>query len=188
MHSPLRLLTVGSLIKRKRVDLIVRVVEIVDKKKIPVQLRVIGDGAELGTLKTLAAELGVAGQIDFVGAVAPGEVIAHLRWADVFLFASESEGRPNAILEAMGASLPVIAIDIPGVNELLENEHGVLVASADAQSLAKEVVNLHARPEIALRIGQRGWQKIQSQGLQWSTTASRYAAVYESVGNNIRPW
>lgn len=85
-------------------------------------LFVIGDGSMRSSLEKQAAELGVADSVRFLGSRPHGEVARWMNLADCLCLASRSEGMPNVVIEALASGLPVVATDVGGVRELLENE------------------------------------------------------------------
>ncbi|WPL18301.1 GDP-mannose-dependent alpha-(1-6)-phosphatidylinositol monomannoside mannosyltransferase [Thiorhodovibrio winogradskyi] len=179
-HHPYRLVTVGSLIPRKRLETILNALAHSAAPQ-DSQLRIIGDGPDRRALEQLAAELGISARVDFVGSLAPEQVAAQLQWADTFVFASESEGRPNVILEAMAAGLPIMATDIPGVTELLEPDAGCLYPVGEVAALADGLAHLHANPAFALRLGSHARQRIEQSGLSWTAAGERYAELYRQA-------
>jgi glycosyltransferase involved in cell wall biosynthesis len=78
------------------------------------RLTVVGSGPEADTLRTLAASLGVAAQVDFLGALPRAEVLSLYRQHDVFLFPSLHDSGGIVVLEAMYLELPVVCIDAGG--------------------------------------------------------------------------
>ncbi|EAU00907.1 MULTISPECIES: glycosyltransferase family 4 protein [Campylobacter] len=65
-----------------------------------------------------------------------------IKGIDIFAFPSHTEGMPNALLEAMALSRPIVAFDIPPMNELLANERGICVPFLDDEALAN-ALNLY---------------------------------------------
>lgn len=180
LRSPLRVVTVSSLIQRKRVETLIEALGHL-RKQVDVTLRIVGDGPQRTALEKQATDLGVRKYVEFVGLVQPESVEQHLEWADIFVFASESEGRPNAVLEAMAASLPFIGADIPGVRELAAGDTGLLYPVGNAQALAQHIRQLAANPEDAWRMGKRGRQRILDDDLSWESAGKRYAALYKEI-------
>jgi glycosyltransferase involved in cell wall biosynthesis len=119
--------------------------------------------------------------VEFAGLVPPTEVPHHLAWADIFLLPSESEGRPNAVLEAMAAELPIVASDIPGIRELLHPDAGVLHDVGDWSSLARMIDVLSEDSANGLALGRTARRRIEEAGLSWTATAGRYAAIYREL-------
>jgi glycosyltransferase involved in cell wall biosynthesis len=180
LEHPLRLVTVSNLVRLKRVDTLLYAISRL-AGCVPLVLRVVGEGPERAALESLADTLGIRDQVEFVGESEPDIVMDHLNWADVFLFASESEGRPNAVLEAMAAGLPTIAADIPGVRELIDDGCGHLVPVGDVEAFARSIAEFSESPDIALKMGRTARAAIEREDLTWPGTGRRYAALYRDV-------
>ena len=119
---------VGRLIKRKRVDWLIKALsEISDKNKF--ELIIIGDGPEKSALKSLAASLLATEQFHFTGSIEHADAIRKLNDCEIFALPSDSEGMSNALLEAMASGLAVVAAKIPSNKELVEHEHNGLLFS-----------------------------------------------------------
>jgi glycosyltransferase involved in cell wall biosynthesis len=149
-HRPLTFVFVGALNQLyKAQDIIIKSMAIIRKQGLDVRLKMIGDGRHRQELETLAADLGVAESIDFLGQLTSGTaVFEQLDSADLFLLPSRQEGLPRALVEAMSRGLPAIASDVGGIPELLPAD--CMVKPNDAKLLAaklSEVVNDPARLE-----------------------------------------
>ena len=106
-------------------------------------------------LQTLAQDLGIANRFHFVGSVT--KLREHLSAADIFVLPSRSEGFSNAIIEAMAASLPVVATDVGGNAEaVLEGVSGLIVPSDNPAALAAAIARLLADPLQAKAMGAAG--------------------------------
>lgn len=112
-------------------------------------LTIAGEGPQLDELRTLAAALGIASQVSFVGFLSQEKL--HALYADSHLFLHPSEvtgdgdqeGVPNAMLEGMASGLPVLATMHGGIPEAVENGvSGVLVAERDHGALAVAMLSL----------------------------------------------
>jgi len=83
---------------------------------------------------------------------------------DVFALPSLSEGLSSAILEAMAASLPIIATEVGGIPELVQDgDNGLLVLPADSAALARAIQHLANDPEAAHRMGLRGRERMEER-------------------------
>lgn len=115
---------------------------------------VVGDGPERGRLEGLAAELGVAGHIRFMGARPNHEMPAILSSASLAVIPSLMEATSVAALEAMACELPVAASRVGGLPEIVDDEVGGLAEPGNPEELARVVVNLLQRqdlPELGVR-------------------------------------
>jgi glycosyltransferase involved in cell wall biosynthesis len=125
------------------------------------RLRLVGDGGERASLEARARELGVAGDVEFLGAVAHDRLPALYAAADVFCLPSFAEGVPTVLMEAMAIGVPVVATNIMGVPELVEHERdGLLVPPARADLLAAALARLLADAGLRERFAARGRERV----------------------------
>lgn len=111
----------------------------------------------VGELERLIEEIGMAGRIRLAGFRA--DVPAILKRLSVFCLTSEHEGMPNAILEAMAAGLPILATQVGGVPEIIQDGiNGLLVQPGDETGVAGGIRRLLNDGELAMRIGAAGRQ------------------------------
>ena len=102
-----------------------------------VHLEIAGDGVLRADLEKLTAELGIAGNVRFLGEVA--DIPALLSRASLFVLPSHSEGISLTLLEAMARGLPVVTTSVGGNTEVvIDGETGFLVPADDPAALALE--------------------------------------------------
>lgn len=115
--------------------------------------------AYFSELQSLIQNLKLGDHFHFAGGVT--DLYEHLSAADIFVLPSRSEGFSNAIVEAMAASLPVVATNVGGNAEAVENGvSGFVVPSDDPQALAEAIMKLLADPERAVAMGAAGKQRV----------------------------
>lgn len=118
------------------------------------RLRLIGDGPQRRELEICARELPHGDRIFFEGSVS--DVPDRIRRAGVFVLCSDTEGLPNALIEAMAMGLPVIATDCPsgGPAELIrQHENGILIPVRDKKALESALREILEDPCLAQRLG-----------------------------------
>jgi glycosyltransferase involved in cell wall biosynthesis len=121
-------------------------------RTLPFEMKFVGDGPELDECKKLVLSLGLTNNVYFLGA--RNDVPNLLAESNVFLLLSNWEGLPLTILEAMSHSLPIVASDVGGVPETIqENEHGFLIPRDDKERLVEVLKNLIESPELCSQIG-----------------------------------
>jgi glycosyltransferase involved in cell wall biosynthesis len=116
------------------------------------ELELVGDGPLLPACRALAAYLGIAGRVRFSG-YSP-DVAAVLARAQIFALSSLSEALPRSVLEAMRAGLPVVASDVGGLSELVDNGgNGALIPPGDAGALSAALAGLISDAPRRLQLG-----------------------------------
>ncbi len=118
-------------------------------------LVMMGAGDQQTALEALGAELGVAPMLRFAG-VRPN--LPNLnRLFDVSVLCSLSEGFPNTLVEAMAAGRPVVATQVGGIVDAVEEErNGLLVPVGSPPALATALERLLGDPELRRRFGEEG--------------------------------
>lgn len=139
---------------------------------------IIGDGEEAELLHAQANELHLTGALKFVGVVS--SAAPWLRGMQVFVLSSRWEGLPTVILESMAVGVPVIATDIPGSNELVENgKTGFLVPPKDAQALAEMILWVKENQVAAQAAAQAAGEQLARFSIQ--AAAKQYAGLYRDL-------
>jgi len=129
------ILFVGSLIKRKGVDILLKAL-VKTLRIAPEALCVIaGEGPEQGHLESLAHELGISERIQFLGMIDRTHVRIWMQRAKVLVLPSTEEGQGVVMLEAMACGTPVIGTSVGGIPEVLTSEVGWLVPPTDVDAL-----------------------------------------------------
>jgi glycosyltransferase involved in cell wall biosynthesis len=145
-------LTVGRLEEQKGVTHLLQGAALVLQSFPSCQFLIVGDGSERRSLEAQADSLGIANSVRFVGA--RGDLPGLYRASSVFVLASLWEGMPNALLEAMAASLPVVATSVEGSREIVEDHRtGLLVPRANGEELAKAICVLLSDHKLATSFG-----------------------------------
>ena len=139
----------------------------------------VGDGPERSFLERRIADLHLEGVVELLGT--RYDVPAILSRADAACLSSQAEGLPNAIMEAMAASLPVVATDVGGTPELvLPGETGFLAPSGDPVRLADALLAVLADPEEARQMGARG-RRLVASAYSLDRLAAAHGAMYRAV-------
>ena len=130
--------------------------------EVPWVLELVGDGPGVPAARSLAACLGIAGRVRFLGA--RGDVERLLAGAAVFVLSTRREGLPLAILEAMRAGVPVVASAVGGVPEaVVDGVTGYLVPPGDERALARRVLALLTDRRLRERLGAAGRRRYEDR-------------------------
>ena len=135
------LVSVGNLIARKGHALVIEAMAQLPEA----QLVIIGKGEEQAAFAALAARLGVAARVRFLGSQ-PHDVIADwLAAADAMVLMSKSEGLANAWIEALASGTPLVISDVGGAREVLNGPEVGCFADFNASSIAHAIQWVLAR-------------------------------------------
>jgi N-acetyl-alpha-D-glucosaminyl L-malate synthase BshA len=130
----------------KRVEDVVRIFARV-RDEIPAKLHLAGDGPERSHVEALVSLLGLADDVTFFGERV--DVAKVLQGSDVFLLPSETESFGLGALEAMACGVPVVASNVGGLPEVVQDgETGFLAAVGNIEAMAKHVRDLLADPDL----------------------------------------
>ncbi|MEM7378912.1 MAG: glycosyltransferase family 4 protein [Pseudomonadota bacterium] len=166
--APFRLISIGRLVPTKGHDTVLRAIaQVVKQTDIPLHLDLIGSGPDEASLRALAAELGIAEQVQFTGGLAFEQVLAHLVKANAFVLAPRMipgrppDGIPNVIAEAMILRLPVVTTRVSAIPELVEDGvSGQLVPVDDVGAFAEAILTLIDNPDTARALSDAGFEKV----------------------------
>jgi len=164
----LRLLYTGRLSKAKNVDVLLRAAARVRGAGHEVSLTIVGEGPERGALEQIAAIEGMTAHAEFTGGLPFEAVIRHLEAADVLVLASETEGWPKSIAEAMAFGLACIGSNIGFVQQMLEGR-GFTVAPRDEEALTAALLVIAKSPDrlAPMRQAAASWaQRYSLEGLR----------------------
>ncbi len=166
------LLSVGYLIERKGHHFVIEALT-----ELPgVDLVIAGEGPEDGALRALAARLGVAERVRFLGSVPQTTLREFYGAADALVLASSREGIANVILEALACGTPVAATRVWGAPEVIDNpDAGVLVESRTGPGVAEAVLRLLAAPPAPAAV------RRQAERFRWEQTTHDHLAVLDAA-------
>jgi len=175
------LLYIGRLADKKGVDVLVEALARLDAAR----LEIIGDGPDRPSLEQRAERLGVADRVQFRGKQPKGEVLAALARAQLVVIPSrvgadgDTEGTPVVLCEAMAAGVPVVASDLGGLGECIEDGvDGLLVVPDDADALAKALVSA-LRGDVDLAAVGRAAAATAERTLDIGAVGAAYARVFD---------
>lgn len=143
------------------------------------KLVLVGDGPCRGAMSSFAADLGIGDAVVFAGARMDRVNYHHL--FDISVLASQSEGFPNTLVEAMAAGRPVVATAVGGNRDaVVDGETGRLVPVGDAAALASALQELADSSELRCRLGTAGLARAQAE-----YRAERVMATLESMYDEL---
>ena len=129
-------------------------------------LLLVGDFAdpmEKQACQNLIKKINIKKKVTITGRVPHIEILTWLQEMDVFTLPSLHEGSPNAVLEAMGAKVPVVATAVGGVPEtIVDGVDGILVPPNDSKFLAEKILDICGNRALKNALTEAGWKKVMS--------------------------
>lgn len=152
----------GRLAEQKGFDYLVEAAGILRKKRDDLVFIVSGEGKLETALKTQVRDMGLEDSFFFEG-FAP-DIYPLLAGCDLFVLASLFEGMPNVVMEAMAAGKPVVATDVNGARELIEDgQTGIIVPPRDPKAIADAVERVIDSPEMSAAFGKEGKKRVAAE-------------------------
>ncbi|MBU6361793.1 MAG: glycosyltransferase, partial [Chloroflexi bacterium] len=174
-----KLLFLSRIDPKKGLDLLFRALAQLHRDDVAVTLTIAGSGeaSYIATLKTLAAELGIANQIHWAGFADEIRKQQLFGEADAFVLSSYSENFGIAPVEAMTAGLPVIITDQTAVSEAMAATDAAIVIPCDVDALATAIRQLRASPAMQARLSHVGLQLARNY-FSSSATIAKWVKIY----------
>jgi glycosyltransferase involved in cell wall biosynthesis len=169
------LITTSRMVQKNAVDEVIRALELLPHE---VKFLVLGIGPDEPMLRALAAKIGVADRVQFLGQVLHTEMPKYLSVSDIFIRPSRSEGLGNSFLEAMAAGVPVIATPVGGIPDFLADPEanpdkqptGLFAEIDNPASIARQIQRLMDDKTLRTRLFTNG-RTLVIQKYDWSLIA-----------------
>lgn len=159
------------------VEYLLRALPDILKRQMDVKVLIAG-GGEQKEYRALAKTLGIEGVVEFLGDIPHSAVPDYLGKLDIFVQPSLSESFGVAILEAQAMEIPVVASNVGGIPEVVENgETGLLVEARDSGALAEAILRLLGDEALCHRMGAKGRAFVE-ESYTWAANADRMEALY----------
>ena len=179
----IRCVAVARLIERKGLGDLIRALALLEPGRF--ELEIVGGGADEDVLRELAAELGVAREVRFMGPLSRAGVAERLRQADLFTLPSSAEAFGNVFAEALASGLPIVGSATGGIPDLVEHgSNGLLVPSGDVHALAGAIRYLANDPELRAEMALRNRARAEAT-LEWAQVTRRYLSIYEGIQHSL---
>lgn len=164
-----QILCVGSFEEVKGHEFLVDACSVLAHKRVNFVCHLVGEGPLRHKTEKQVYALGLAESITFHGGLPRAEIVAMLSEVDAFVLASvptkrgKREGIPVVLIEAMASGLPVVASDLSGIPELVENgASGILVPPRNSDMLAGALERLYQKPALRTDMGLCGRRRVLS--------------------------
>lgn len=156
----IRLLAIGRLVPKKGFDDVIEVLGELKKRGEKFQFTLVGEGPEIVKLEKRWLDLGMAKDVNWVGALDSEGVRRWMAWADVVLAPSkrgpdgDEEGTPTVIVEAGLMGCAIVSTFHAGIPGMIQNDsEAVLIQEGDREALFSSILDLQKSPERVVSLG-----------------------------------
>lgn len=177
VHS-LDLVTVGRLVESKDHITIIKALKIL-KNENRIQLTIIGDGPEREKLQDYVSSNNLNNNVVFLGAIPNNKLVEYFSQSDCFVFPSISEGFGMALVEAQAAGLPIIAADIPGTKDIINNKNALLFEPQNHKQLSCEIQKLMTNFNLRDYLSKKSSESCSK--FEWDFIEKIEVALYEKL-------
>ncbi len=180
------LITVGRIAKEKNFEFIVKVFEHLYKEYKDIFLVIVGDGPQRKELEHYVKTHNIGDRVRFTGYIKRKHLVDYYKSSYLFVFASHTETQGLVLLEAMAASIPVVAIGDMGVLDVIEDGNGgILIYQENMEKFIAGVRKMLDDDEYYAEMSRKARRYVMGH---WSMTvmAGRLEEIYEDVIQNTR--
>jgi len=162
-------------------DILLKALAIVKKTNSDILLSIAGKGEMTGELKKMVKELNIEKNVEFNGFIDNKEIYKFIQKHHAVVMPSREEGFGVAALEAGICGRPVIATNVGGIPEVVDNNKtGLLVPSDDYQALAEAILKLADNRNLNAKMGQQGIEFVR-ENYTWEKSIDSMIRLYEGL-------
>ena len=138
--ADINLLIISRLVIQKNINIVIEAMELLDNKNL--KLSIIGEGGEFSKLEGVIHELNLQNRVQLLGKIDNNKISQFLLTADIFIQASDYEGLPHSVLEAINYEVPILSTEVGGCKDLLnDGERGFIIPiPPDKKIIAENII------------------------------------------------
>ena len=170
----------SRLVVQKNIHLVIEAMGSI--KNLDINLKIIGEGGEFERLEDLITNLKIQNRVKMIGKVENNLISEFLKTSNLFIQASDYEGLPHSILEAINYEVPILSTEVGGCKDLLDNgDRGFIISlPQNKQQIAEKIDYIYENYDIALTKAIAAKKYIQNK-YNFSTQAKIYTEVFEKL-------
>ena len=124
--ADVNLLIISRLVVQKNINIVIEAIGLLDNKNL--KLSIIGEGSEFSKLEGVISDLNLQNRVQLLGKIDNNRISQFLLTADIFIQASDYEGLPHSVLEAINYEVPILSTEVGGCKDLLnDGERGFII-------------------------------------------------------------
>ena len=182
--TDINIIIISRLVIQKNIDLVIHAFKVLNEKNI--KLNIVGDGGEFNNLQKLIHDLELQDKVKILGKIDNNKIGELLRTSDLFIQASNYEGLPHSLLEAINYNVPVLSTEVGGCKDLINSgERGFIISSPPEEKLIAEnisfIINNRSEAEKRASAAKTFIQKEYNFSIQ----ANLYKMIFEDSENAL---
>ena len=124
--ADINLIIISRLVVQKNINIVIEAMKLLDNKNL--KLSIIGEGGEFSKLESAIHDLNLQNRVQLLGKIDNNKISQFLLTADIFIQASDYEGLPHSVLEAINYEVPILSTEAGGCKDLLnDGERGFII-------------------------------------------------------------
>ena len=124
--ADINLIIISRLVVQKNINIVIEAMKLLDNKNL--KLSIVGEGGEFSKLESAIHDLNLQNQVQLLGKIDNNKISQFLLTADIFIQASDYEGLPHSVLEAINYEVPILSTETGGCKDLLnDGERGFII-------------------------------------------------------------
>jgi glycosyltransferase involved in cell wall biosynthesis len=176
--ADINLLIISRLVIQKNINIVIEAMELLDNKN--VKLSIIGEGGEFNKLKGVIHELNLQNRVQLLGKIDNNKISQFLLTADIFIQASDYEGLPHSVLEAINYEVPILSTEAGGCKDLLnDGERGFIIPiPPDKKIIAENIIYIINNQDEATKRADAAKEFI-SKEYSFLVQANKYMKIFQ---------
>ena len=180
LGNNIKIIHIGSFKEAKNHVELIESFKIIHDNEPNTVLKLIGSGSLENLVRDTVDKLGLRDCVEFLGL--KSNVYPYLNEADIFLLPSLWEGMPISIIEAMGTGLPIVASNVGGIPDMIENNVSGLLVDAHKEKIAEAILKMIKDDNLRERLG------VAAQKASLSFSSKKMAREYEGLYKKIEDY
>ena len=181
-NNIIQLLVVSRLVSQKNIDSIIKAVKVMENENII--LKIVGDGSEINNLKLLVKKYELEEKVNFTGKIVGLKLNEYFKDADIFIQASNYEGLPHSILEAINYEISILSTEVGGCSTLLnKGERGYIIPMPVSEDGITEGIRTIINDKNEAKSKVKLAKKYLNEEYNFNTTAEIYHQTLNEMVN-----
>ena len=183
--TPLRILSVGSLVAKKGHSYLIDACHVLRERGLEFTCAIIGGGPGESALHQQIEAFGLQDHVELLGTRSHPEIINAYHQHDLFVLASvvspsgDRDGIPVVLMEAGAMGLPLVSTRVSGIPELVRHgQTGLLVPPGDPDALVEAIMSLAANPKMRTQLGKNARTLVEAE-FSIESSADRLAVLFQ---------